>query len=146
MCSRAIHTSLTPGTTNVYVGLSLTFDIHAKWTSRMVVSGLGWKSSKQNLLCALHIAHAAVVHRSISSFGSLSNMLRVKRKKNLLHRPCSPESYHWPVSTHYEPRGIPKARAWHTVSLCWWHTIHRCSICNFFLCKLSGQDIRTSPP
>ena len=80
MCSKAIHTSLTPGTTNVYVGLSLTFDIRAKWTSRMMVSGLGWKSSKKNLLCALHIAHAAVVHRSISSFGSLSNMLPVKRK------------------------------------------------------------------
>ena len=115
MCSMAIQTSLTPRTKkknkkkNIIItpipsnsscvhwfATNIWYSCRNDVTLRRIASSLGWKSSKQNLLRALHIAHAIVVQRSISSFGGLSNMLRVKRKK-MLHGLAFSESSHWLV-------------------------------------------------
>ena len=104
------------------------------------------KSSKQNLLHATHIAHAIIVHRSISSFDSLSNMPRVKRKKICCMGIAFPN-----LTTDQSPqiisRGAFAKSMAYIFSMLVAHHTERLYLQLFSVQVVVGwQDIRTSPP
>ena len=102
---------------------------------RRIISGRVWKFSKHNLFRAFQIAHALADQRSISSFGSLSTILRVKARKSEAWA-----ALFWvlPLTRVHTFRARGHShKMWHTVSIGWWHIAHQGSTCNFFLCRLS---------